>query len=48
MDNSPEQAPFLQQARARGVETDEDEGDVHAHERADEVEHVLVIGAVRA
>ncbi|MEU6603139.1 hypothetical protein [Streptomyces flaveolus] len=30
------------------VDADEDESDVHAHERADQVQGVLVVGAVYA
>ncbi|MGW1255632.1 hypothetical protein ACWD5Q_10675 [Streptomyces sp. NPDC002513] len=41
-------APLAQQTGARDVDADQDQGDVHAHERADQVEGVLVVGPVHA
>ena len=41
-------AALAQQPGAGDVHADEHEGDVHAHERADQVQHVLVIGAARS
>ena len=41
-------AALAQQPGAGDVHPDEHEGDVHAHERADQVQDVLVVGAVHA
>jgi len=42
------EAPFLQQSRTWDVDTDQDKGDVHAHECPQQVEGVLIIGPVEA
>ncbi|MFF7415769.1 hypothetical protein [Streptomyces lydicus] len=39
---------LAQKSGAGDVDADEDQGDVHAHEGADQVEGVLVVGAVHA